>query len=89
MAEQVCSSCGNELPSELGQHAASLASGLVTCPHCGESVALREDGAEAASGDFQRAAAAPPGKPEAAESFSGSESIGGVADELKGKPEAR
>ena len=42
MAEYVCPSCGKDLPNEIGQHATDLVSALVTCPHCGAEVTLRE-----------------------------------------------
>lgn len=45
-----------------------------------------DDGDAAAEGEVERAAAAPPGEHEAGESFSGSETVAGVAEELRDKP---
>ncbi len=74
------------MPDELGQHQHSALSGQVTCPHCGESVELREGPADEPVADVERATAAPPGRSEATESFSGSETAEGVAEELDDKP---
>jgi len=38
MSEVKCPNCGREVPEELGQHATTPVSGLVTCPHCGAEV---------------------------------------------------
>lgn len=81
-----CPNCGNAVPTELGQHAQNLVSGTVTCPHCGTSVPLREDASEEPTADVERATAAPPGRPEGVESFSGEETAQGVAEELRDKP---
>jgi DNA-directed RNA polymerase subunit RPC12/RpoP len=81
-----CPQCGNEVPSELGQHAADLVRGTVDCPHCGASVTLREEPDTAGSDDVERATAAPPGRTEGQESFAGSEGFEAVAEELKDKP---
>ncbi|MGI9029880.1 MAG: hypothetical protein ACR2HP_07825 [Ilumatobacteraceae bacterium] len=62
----------------------------VTCPHCGASVHLGGEDAEPSVGDgadVERAAAAPPGRTEGENSFSGSEDLEGVADELRRKPD--
>lgn len=85
MADQTCPSCGREVPSELGQHAGDLVSALVTCPHCGSQVTLRKQEA-AAAGDVPQAGAAPPGRSEGTEAFSGQETLGDLADELRNKP---
>lgn len=87
MAEQTCPGCGTDLPEALGQHAEDLVTGLVTCPTCGASVTLREGpDDEPASGDFERAEAAPPGRTEGTDSFSGQETMQDLAEELKDKP---
>ena len=86
-SDQRCPSCGNTVPAELGQHAESLVSGSVTCPHCGATVGLRDDQTAAEPGDVARAAAAPPGRPEGTEDFSGNETFEGLVDELEGKPQ--
>lgn len=87
MAEQTCPACGTELPPELGQHADDLVTALVTCPQCGAAVTMREGpDDEAASGDYARAEAAPPGRTEDTDSFSGQDTMEEVADELKDKP---
>lgn len=80
-----CPKCGNEVPDEIGQHAAGLVRGTVDCPHCGASVNLRDEG-DAGSDDVERAAAAPPGRTEGGESFAGEESVPAVAEELRDKP---
>jgi predicted RNA-binding Zn-ribbon protein involved in translation (DUF1610 family) len=85
MAEFMCPSCGKELPAALGQHATDLVSGLVTCPHCGAQVTLREGAVETPSGDFEEAEAAPPGRTEGAETFAGNENFAELAEELREK----
>ncbi len=85
MAEYICPNCGNELPSEMGQHASDLVSALVTCPSCGASVTLREGAVETPSGDYETAAAAPPGRTEGTETFSGNETFGELKEELREK----
>ncbi len=85
MAEYICPSCGKDLPSALGQHATDLVSALVTCPHCGAEVTLREGAVESASGDYEEAAAAPPGRTEGTETFSGTETVGDLAEEIEQK----
>ena len=91
MGDQRCPECGNELPSELGQHSVTPLSGRATCPHCGADVhvARPEPGAEAAPGASGAAAEASggPGEPEKPESFSGEETLGGVMDEVEEKNE--
>jgi len=82
MAELVCPNCGKDLPGAMGQHASDLVSGLVTCPHCGASVTLRDGAVESPSGDFETAAAAPPGRTEGSDSFAGNENFGDLAEEL-------
>jgi endogenous inhibitor of DNA gyrase (YacG/DUF329 family) len=96
MSEVKCPNCGRELPSELGQHALTPVSGLVTCPHCGEQVHLP---GSAASGASEEQAGAPGPGSEGAErpsgtvagnggqreSFAGNESIADLKDELKDK----
>jgi endogenous inhibitor of DNA gyrase (YacG/DUF329 family) len=81
-----CPNCGNPVPAELGQHAQNLLTGMVDCPHCGASVPLRENASEEPTADVERATAAPPGRPEGVESFSGEETAQGVAEELRNKP---
>lgn len=85
---QTCPSCGEELPAELGQHARNLLTGTVDCPHCGASVDLRSGPGEqpGAAEGAETADAAPPGRPEGEASFSGQETIEGLADELDDKP---
>ena len=85
MVDYICPSCGKDLPSEMGQQATDLVSGLVTCPHCGEQVTLREGAVESPSGDYVEAGAAPPGRTEDADEFAGNETIEGVTEELKEK----
>jgi len=82
-----CPSCGQAIPSESGWHAGSMVSATVECPHCGESVALRqEEAGSQATGDVERAEAAPPGRTEGTEAFSGNESVADLAEELRSKP---
>lgn len=83
---QRCQHCGGVVPEELGQHLHSPLSGQVTCPHCGEAVELREGPGNEPVADVERATAAPPGRSEADDSFSGSETAEGVAEELDDKP---
>ena len=85
MAEYICPSCGKELPSEMGQHATDLVSGLVTCPHCGAEVTLREGAVESPSGDYAEAEAAPPGRTEGTDEFAGSDTMEGLTEELQEK----
>lgn len=92
MADQSCPNCGNELPEELGQHALAPQSGLVRCPHCGETVTLDKPGApepedEARStGDVPRADETVGGEAGAPEEFSGEETLEGVKEEIEDKP---
>lgn len=92
MADQRCPNCGNELPEELGQHALTLQSGLVQCPHCGETVTLDKPGApesddEArASDDVPRADETVGGEEGAPDEFSGQDTIEGVKEEIEDKP---
>lgn len=85
MAEYTCPSCGNELPSALGQHASDLVSALVTCPSCGAEVTLREGAVGTPSDDYEAAAAAPPGRTEGTETFAGNENFGELTEELEEK----
>ncbi len=85
MAEFVCPKCGSDLPSAMGQHASDLVSGLVTCPSCGASVTLREGAVESPSGDFETAAAAPPGRTEGSDDFAGNETFTELTEELREK----
>lgn len=88
MAVRRCPNCGNEVPSELGQHAENLVSGTVDCPHCGASVELRDDAGEEPAGNggvVERAEAAPPGQHEDEESFSGAETLGELAEDVQEK----
>ena len=84
MSDTKCPNCGRDLPSELGQHAVTPVSGLVTCPHCGQEVHIQ--GPEASGGG---GASAPSSSSEAAsegkESFSGHETVEGLKDELEKK----
>ena len=84
MPEQTCPVCGGALPSELAQHADNLQVGLVTCPHCGAGVTL-DKGPNATGSDFEQATAAPPGRSEGSETFSGQETAADVAEELSNK----
>ena len=81
-----CPRCDQTTPSESGWHAGSMVSAKVECPHCGESVALRQEKAADATGDVERAEAAPPGRAEGTESFSGNESFTELVEELRDKP---
>ncbi len=85
MADYICPNCGKDLPSELGQHAPDLVSALVTCPHCGAEVTLREGAVETPSGDYEPAAAAPPGRAEGTETFAGNETLDQLKQELQDK----
>ena len=88
MVEYISPSCGKDLPSAMGQHATDLVSGLVTCPHCGAEVTLREGAVESPSGDYVEAEAAPPGRTESTEStdeFAGNETLEGLTEELREK----
>ena len=84
MAEQKCSNCGRDLPAELGQHSIAPVSGLVTCPHCGAEVHLDKEKALDSSrpdvGDTFTGN-------EESETFSGSETIEDVKQELEKKPD--
>ena len=87
MADQQCPKCGGALPSELGQHSVTPITGLVTCPHCGAEVELREPGTdEGSSGTFERTDAAPPGRTEGRDTFSGQEELDDLRDEVQEKP---
>ncbi len=81
-----CPKCGNEVPEEAGQHAPGLIRGTTDCPHCGESVNLREETGDEAGGDVERAKAAPPGRTEGDEGFAGNANVAEVAEELRDKP---
>ena len=85
MAEYICPNCGKDLPSAMGQHATDLVSALVTCPHCGAEVTLRDGAVESPSGDYAEAAAAPPGQTEGGETFAGNETFEGLTEELREK----
>jgi DNA-directed RNA polymerase subunit RPC12/RpoP len=85
MAEYICPSCGKDLPSALGQHATDLISALVTCPHCGAEVTLREGAVESPSGNYAEADAAPPSRTEGSDEFAGNETIEALAEELQEK----
>ena len=86
MSEVNCPNCGREVPQELGQHAATPVSGLVTCPHCGAEVKLGalgdHDVSEGASGE--KAKAAPDVEHD---TFSGHETVEGLKGELEEKQE--
>jgi predicted RNA-binding Zn-ribbon protein involved in translation (DUF1610 family) len=86
-AEFLCPSCGKDLPAAIGQHSPDMLSGLVTCPHCGAQVTLREGAVEAPSSGYEEAAAAPPGRTEDGETFAGSETFEGLTEELRQKPQ--
>jgi predicted RNA-binding Zn-ribbon protein involved in translation (DUF1610 family) len=86
-AEFMCPSCGKDLPAAIGQHSTDLLSGLVTCPHCGAQVTLREGAVEAPSPAYQEAAAAPTGRTEGRETFAGNETFEGLTEELEQKPQ--
>ena len=85
MAEQTCTNCGADLPSELVQHALTPVSGLVQCPSCGETVKL--EGPEAAGTETDSIGDADvPDTAGEPESFSGEETVEGVMEELADKP---
>lgn len=85
MAQQQCPNCGSDLPSELGQHASAPMSGQVACPSCGTEVNLGAGTGEKPSDDFERASAAPPGRTEGHETFSGSVNAEETVEETKDK----
>jgi len=86
MTEQTCPSCGKDLPSEMGQHAANIEIGLVTCPHCGANVTL-DKGPDATEGAaYETADAAPPGREEGRDTFSGQETIADLAEVVAEEP---
>ncbi len=87
MSQYTCPDCGNELPSEMGQHADDLVSARVTCPNCGAASTLREGDVEVPGGDYEQATGAPPGRPEGTEAFSGQETVADVTQELRDKPQ--
>jgi endogenous inhibitor of DNA gyrase (YacG/DUF329 family) len=84
MPEVKCPSCGKEVPEELGQHAVTPVSGLVTCPHCGAEVELGAIGDHEVSGGTSgpKAGAAAGGEHD---TFSGHESLEGLNEELEKK----
>jgi predicted RNA-binding Zn-ribbon protein involved in translation (DUF1610 family) len=84
-AEFLCPNCGKDLPAAMGQHSTDLLSALVTCPHCGAQVTLREGAVESPSPAFEEAAAAPPGRTEDGDTFAGSETFDGLTEELRDK----
>ena len=86
MSEVKCPNCGREVPEELGQHAATPVSGLVTCPHCGAEVKLGALGDHDVSEGWSGATAKAATGGEAG-SFSGHETIEGLKDELEEKQE--
>jgi hypothetical protein len=90
MGDQMCPSCGAEVPRETGQHAETPSAGVVICPNCGAEVTLDRPGAEpeatqAPRGDAPRAAAAPPGEATGEDAFSGEETVEGVMNEIREK----
>ncbi|MGI8789270.1 MAG: hypothetical protein ACR2I4_00070 [Actinomycetota bacterium] len=88
MPEVKCPNCEREVPHELGQHAATPVSGLVTCPHCGAEVQLGALGDHDVSEGSSGAKAKAPTDGER-DSFSGHETIEGLKDELEDKQEGR
>jgi endogenous inhibitor of DNA gyrase (YacG/DUF329 family) len=82
-----CPSCGETVPAEEGQHAENLVSGQVRCPHCGEQVILESEARGEQGGSGDRAEAAPPGQHEDGDAFSGEETMEGLAEELRDKPQ--
>ena len=83
MPDETCPSCGKPLPSELGLHAMTLGTGLVNCPHCGESVTVPRP---SATEEPERApSAGGEGAEGAAETFSGHETVEGVMEEIRDK----
>jgi hypothetical protein len=86
MSDAKCSNCGKDLPSELGQHAITPVSGLVTCPHCGAEVHM--EGAEAGGGGGTTSGSSRAGGSEGhKESFAGHETMEGLKEELEDKQE--
>jgi sarcosine oxidase delta subunit len=83
MSDVKCPNCGRDLPSELGQHAITPVSGLVTCPHCGKEVHIQ--GPDAAGSGGSAASGSAEAGSEGRESFSGHETVEGLKEELKGK----
>lgn len=92
MAEQRCPNCGNELPEELGQHALTPQSGLVQCPHCGETVTLEKPGAPdpedelRPTGDLPRSDETVGGEEGAPNTFAGETTMERLKEELEDKP---
>lgn len=92
MTPERCPRCGNELPEEFAQHALTLQSALVQCPHCGESVTLERAGApdpedEARpEGGVPRARETVGGEEGAPSAFAGKETLAGLKEELEDKP---
>jgi len=86
MTEQTCPSCGKDLPGEMGQHAANVEVGLVTCPHCGANVTLDKGPDTTEGAAYETADAAPPGREEGHNTFSGQETMADLADEVAEKP---
>jgi len=86
MTEQTCPSCGEDLPSEMGQHAENIEIGLVTCPHCGAKVTLDKGTGDTEGSAYETANAAPPGRAEGQDSFSGQETMADLAEEVAEKP---
>ena len=82
MSPQQCSSCGAELPPELGQHALVPSAGVVECPTCGATVTLERT---SDAGDSDTDDGGVVGESTGPETFSGSETVEGVMEEIRRK----
>jgi uncharacterized Zn finger protein (UPF0148 family) len=74
--ETRCESCG----TAIGQH--DLSGDRLMCPSCGATVTVSP------GGEPERAEAAPPGRPDGTETFSGEETVEDVMREIREKGEA-
>ncbi len=89
MAQAQCPSCGAALPGEMGQHSVAPLTGRATCPSCGAEVNIPKEGGDtgqatvSGTGEVDRAASS---GPDSGDTFSGSETMEGVKEELESKP---